>query len=145
MRITICGSMRFAKEMLDIKSKLEKLGYKIFLPNEVEKFVENSDLKNDFKYISNGNFMDKHFNLIKNSDAILVLNYPKKGINGYIGGSTLMEIAIAKYLGKKIFVLNELPNEKDLSYAFEVKITKPVILYNDIRNISSSLKGDSKV
>jgi len=40
-----------------------------------------------------------------------------------------------KHLGRKIFLLHPLPSEKELSYAFEVRLTNPVILDGDISEI----------
>ena len=135
MKITICGSMYFAKEMIDIKSKLEKLGHEVLLPDDSEKFIGNAELNADFEFINGGGYMMGHFKKIEKSDAILVMNYEKKGINGYIGGSTLIETGIAYYLGKKIFIMNNLPSEDILSYVFEVKLTGPTIINQDLYKI----------
>jgi uncharacterized membrane protein (UPF0127 family) len=43
------------------------------------------------------------------SDAVLVLNYDRKGIKNYIGGNTLMEIGFAHVLNKKIYLMNPIP------------------------------------
>ena len=132
MKITICGSMYFAKEMIEAKAKLEKLDHEILLPDDSEKFIGNAELNADFDFISGGGYMMGHFKKIETSDAILVMNYEKKGIHGYIGGSTLIETGIAYYLGKKIFIMNDLPSEDTLSYIFEVKLTSPVIINNNL-------------
>ena len=42
---------------------------------------------------------------MQGADAVLVLNYDKKGIKNYIGGNTLMEIGFAHVLNQKIFLL----------------------------------------
>jgi hypothetical protein len=55
-----------------------------------------------------------------------ILNYDKKWISGYIGASVLMEIGIAYYLGKKIFLTN--PIDQSQWYALEVLLTNPIIL-----------------
>ncbi|MFA6047333.1 MAG: hypothetical protein WCV59_02180 [Parcubacteria group bacterium] len=52
---------------------------------------------------------------IENSHAVLILNHEKKGIDGYFGSNTLMELLIAFYLGKKIFLLNPI-DEKHPHY-----------------------------
>ena len=67
------------------------------------------------------------------SDAILVLNYDKKGIKNYIGGNTLMEIGFAHILNKKIFLLNPIP---DIDfYKSEIEATKPIILNGNLSNL----------
>lgn len=50
---------------------------------------------------------------IKKMDAVLVLNYDKqkdgKVYKNYIGGATFLEMYDAFRLGKKIFLMNEIP------------------------------------
>jgi hypothetical protein len=53
----------------------------------------------------------KHFEKIKLSDAILVLNYPTRKSPNYIGGSTFGEIAVAFSMGKRIFLANPIPRD----------------------------------
>jgi len=79
--------------------------------------------------------MDKCFDMIAESDGILVLNYPKNSISGYVGTSTLMEIGIARHLGKKIFILNDLPDYKEHRWTHEVRIMEPIILNNDLEKV----------
>lgn len=44
MKIMICGSMTFAKEMMDTKRKLEDLGHSVFVPSDIESHVKDPDL-----------------------------------------------------------------------------------------------------
>ena len=66
------------------------------------------------------------------SDAILVLNFDKKGIVNYIGGNTLMEIGFAHVNDKKVFLLNEVP---EVSYTDEILAMYDVILNGDLTKI----------
>ncbi len=59
----------------------------------------------------------EHFSKIEWSDAIVVVNREKNGIAGYIGGNTLMEMAVAFQLGKKIYLSDQVPQ---ISYAEEI-------------------------
>ena len=59
-----------------------------------------------------------HFEKIKWGDGILVANYEKRGIGGYVGGNTLIEIGMAFYLKKRIFILN--PISSEISYKQEI-------------------------
>ena len=124
--------MTFAKEMMGVKSKLEKLGYLISFPEDIEFHINNPDLIDDlasnYKHATEKNIMKKCFDLIAMSDGILVLNYAKNGIKGYVGTSSLMEIGLAYYLGKKIFLLNPLPDSSNYRWVHEVEIMQPVIL-----------------
>lgn len=138
IKITICGSMHFAKEMLEIQKALEAAGHIVCIPKTAKKCTSNPHLNVDFNFVLENDCMMDHFRKIEASEAILVVNNRRKGHDGYIGGSTLMEIAVAKYLGKIIFILNDLPPEDKISYIFEVKVTQPVILNGDLSKISLS-------
>ena len=88
--VTICGSMKFQKEMIDVASKLEK-EYGWCVIQCVYNLGENlSDKEME-------NIKKAHFQKIDISDAIFVLN-----IGGYIGESTKNEIEYAKKLNKEI-------------------------------------------
>ncbi len=53
--------------------------------------------------------MDVFNENLKNSDAILIMNYTKNNKENYIGTNSLMEIGMAFILNKKIFLLNPSP------------------------------------
>ena len=89
--ITICGSMRYSKEMMKIAEELElKEGYAVI------QCVYNIDGQ---RYEGvNASILDKiHRKKIDISDAIYVVN-----IDGYIGNSTKNEIEYAKNNGKEV-------------------------------------------
>lgn len=94
--ITICGSMKFKKEMIDIATKLELKGYVVI---QCVYFADDRELTEDeLKLLS-----QLHYKKIEISDAIYVVN-----INGYIGESTKQEILYAKTLNKEILSLEPL-------------------------------------
>ena len=131
--------MVFAKEMLEIQKLLEELGHEAIVPLDTHDCIKNPELNSDLEWGQNLNIDKDHFNKIESSDAILVLNYPKNNINGYIGGSSLMEIAVARHLDKKIFILHDLPNENEIRYALEIKVARPIILNGDILKINNHI------
>lgn len=147
MKITICGSIAFLNEMIEKKRELEKLGHKVDMPPlEVENGEGNLIPVGDYYKIrkkttgSEGWVWDrkkwamkKHFNKVVWSDAILVLNYDKKGVKGYVGGNTLLEMGLALHLGKKIYMINPIP---ELSYKEEILGMSPVILKGNLRGIA---------
>jgi len=49
-------------------------------------------------------------NVIGETDAVLVLNFEKDGVENYIGGGTFLEMYDAFRLGKKIFLFNAIPD-----------------------------------
>ena len=137
MKIFICGSMYFAREMLQAKKKLAEKGHMAEVPCDTQEFVDNPHLTADsheenYKWCINNDIIRKSFNSIAESGAILVLNYPKNDIDGYIGTSTLMEIGLAYYLNKKIFLLYPPPPVKEAKSSHEILIMQPVILNGDL-------------
>ena len=131
--------MHFAKEMLAVQEQLEELGHEAIVPLDTHDCVKDPSLNSNLEWGQNLNIDKDHFNKIESSDAILVLNYPKNNIAGYIGGSSLMEIAVARHLDKKIFILHELPSEDEIRYALEIKVARPIILSGDISKINNHI------
>lgn len=88
--ITICGSMRFEKQMIKIARDLEFEGYCVIqCVYNIEKTQENQSQL--FR------LAEAHYKKIEISDAIYVVN-----IGGYIGESCKKEIEYAKSLNKQI-------------------------------------------
>lgn len=99
--ITVCGSLRFVKEMMEITEKMELQGNCMLVPI----YNPNKSSKDDFTE-EEALILDKmHKERIKLSDAILIVN-----VNGYIGSSTKSEIDFAKSLNKEIIYYTDLIN-----------------------------------
>lgn len=75
-----------------------------------------------------------HFDKVAEGDAILVVNDAKHGVDGYIGPNVLMEMALAFYQRKPIFILNDLPLNSP--FEEELKGMMPVVLKGDVKNLS---------
>lgn len=89
--VTICGSMRFAKQMQEIAYELgTKFGYCVIQPlySCGSKEIKEEELEKLVK---------AHYKKIDISDAIYVVN-----VGGYIGKSTSEEIEYAKKHNKEI-------------------------------------------
>ena len=142
MKITICGSVNFAKEMLRIAKELEAKGHEVVIPASINRLgivdsKEADALKNDReKYIKEikPGLTKEHFNKILDGDAILVVNIDKKGIKNYIGGATFSEIMLAFHGDKKIFYLNPVPEEPK-TFVDELETVSPIILNGDLEKI----------
>jgi hypothetical protein len=78
-------------------------------------------------------FIKAHFRKIEQSDAILILNYEKCGIANYIGGNTFLEMGLAFWLGKKIVLLNPIP---DMEYRTEMHAMQPIVLGGDVSTLT---------
>lgn len=97
--ITVCGSLKFYKEMMEITEIMELQGncmlVPIYNPNRPNKdtFTEEEAL-----------MLDKmHKEKIKLADAILVVN-----VDGYIGNSTRNEINYVRSLNKEIIYYTDM-------------------------------------
>jgi len=146
MKITICGSIAFLDKMIEVKEKLEKMNYKVDMPPlKVEDGQGNLISATEYYKIrrkitgSEGWVwerkkwaMKKHLDKVASSDAILVLNYDKNNIKGYVGANTLLEMGLAFHLGKKIFMINPIP---ELSYKEELLGMKPIVINGDLNLI----------
>lgn len=142
MKITICGSIKFAKELVEIYRELEKLGHQPLMAQgmfdiangtaeqlvDKENGMENSEIKKKYGVIK------WWHNCIKSGDAILVCNFDKNGIKNYIGGNTLMEIGFAYVNDKKIFLFNPIP--EDVPYVDEIKAMADTVINGDLTKIS---------
>lgn len=95
--ITICGSMRYKKEMMKVTEELALKGYCILTP--MYQVTSNIEINEKQKEL----LKKEHFKRIEISDAILVLN-----IDNYIGESTKLEIDYAKKLNKEILYYTDL-------------------------------------
>lgn len=132
MKIAICGSMAFAKEMLDIKNALEKSGHFVTVPTNTDLYARKEiKVEDKWKKIKL-DVIKKYFEKIKENDAVLIINKDKNGIKNYVGGNSLIEIAFAHVLDKKIFLLNEVP---EMNYKDEILAMKPIIIHTDINKI----------
>ena len=97
--ITVCGSLKFVKEMMEITEEMELQGNCMLVPI----YNPSKPSKDDFTE-EQALMLDKmHKERIKLSDAILVIN-----VNGYIGSSTKREIEFAKSLNKEIIYYTDL-------------------------------------
>ncbi len=137
MKITICGSMKFHEEMRDVKKQLETAGHTVFVPKSIELmdtigYVHPEDDEERITAKIEHDFIREHFRRIEQADAILVLNYDKKGIKDYIGGNTFLEMGLAFWLGKKIYLLNPVP---DMDYLTEMHAMQPTVLGGDLTKL----------
>jgi hypothetical protein len=146
MKITICGSIAFYKEMEEITGRLIKIGHEIKLPpsrftddngqsisaSQYYQIRKASSSNEGWIWDRKEEAMKLHFDKVAWSDAVLVLNYDKNNIAGYVGANTLMEMGLAMHLGKKIYLLNNIP---EISYKEEILGMKPVIISGDLSRI----------
>ena len=95
--VTLCGSLKFQKEMMEIAERVSLEGYCVLTP--VYKVLNSAEKSKDQML----RLKEEHFKRIELSDTILVVN-----VNNYIGDSTNLEIDYARKLGKKIIYYTDL-------------------------------------
>lgn len=146
MNICICGSLHFFEQMEEAKLSLEELGHEVKMPPKfaddmrggqmgaAERWQASKDAGEEETWVwdMKESAMQKHFEKVAWSDAVLIINEEKKGVSGYIGANTLLEMGLAFYLRKQIFLLNQVP---ELDYKDEILGMRPVIISRDLSKI----------
>ena len=126
-KICLCSSRKFFDKLWCVKKDLEKIGYGVLVPsmkNIQDEFITEQRGEYEFAKI-HYDLIRKHFKKIDESDAVLVCNYDKNGIEGYIGGNTLLEMGKAFDKEIPIFLLNKIPQ---IDYRAEILAMRPIIL-----------------
>jgi hypothetical protein len=129
--------MSFASEILEIKRTLERAGHTVLIPDGAADYLGGQANKTERaegarrKIVRD--LIRQHHAYIESSDAILVLNYDKKGIKNYIGGNAFLEMGFAFILGKPMFMLHEGPDIDMIKE--EIVAMQPIILDGDISRI----------
>jgi len=147
MKITLCGSVAFYEEMLQVKDQLEAMGHEIKLPPILIK-DDKDNLISVQKYYAlrkaetnptswiwdrKTEAIKEHFGKVEWADAILVTNHAKNGIDGYVGANTLIEMGLAFHLNKKIFLLNQMP---EMGCTEEIRGMKPEVIEGDLSKLN---------
>lgn len=119
------------------------MGYTALIPHNAQQMKDSGNydashyrtwLQDDKDYHKKTDLMRRHFNEIDKADAILVVNYEKHGRTGYIGGNVLIEMALAFYLKKPIYLLNT--PDPECPYLEEILGMGSIVLNKDLRKIA---------
>jgi hypothetical protein len=135
MKIFIACSKYFYDKIIPIKEFLESLGHDVILPNSFEEPFAEERMKqvSDEEHVKwKCDMMKRHEVTLRGLDAILVLNFEKKGIPNYIGGATFMEIIKAWEYDCKIFFYNPLPA---CSFTDELKGMSPIVISGNLEMV----------
>lgn len=143
MKIVICASVMFSYEIKEYADKLIKMGHSVEMPFTTKKILNGELTLEEYKKEKERNgdgafrkvkedLIKRYYKLIKDGDAILVINLDKNGIRNYIGGNVFLEMGFAYCLDKKIYLLNEIP---DMNYTDEIKAMQPIIIYGSLLKI----------
>ena len=114
MKIIICGSISAAAEILEIKKRLEQMGNEVEIPHGVKnkEFWDRTELPSQEKAEDKvkHDLIRGYYEKIKDYDCVLVVNPEKRGVMGYIGGNTLIEMAFGHVLNKNCIASTHCPN-----------------------------------
>ena len=138
MLITICASASFYEHVVGIAEELENSGHEVLLPKTAEFMRKNNNYEpssvktwlKDGDYSKVTELINTHYKKIEQSGAVLIVNDQKEDKRGYIGPNVTMEMGLAFYLGKRIFILN--PVELDNPVSDEVRGVGAVFINGDL-------------
>jgi len=102
--------MSVLPRMKEIRENLESRGIAIEMPS-LDEPTDYSSMPENERTPHKTEMIRRHLVRIKNSDAILVVNENAKGIEGYIGANSFLEMGFAFVLGKRILLLNSIPDQ----------------------------------
>ncbi|HRF28664.1 MAG TPA: hypothetical protein PL051_03440 [Candidatus Saccharibacteria bacterium] len=138
MKLVLCSSVAFYEHVCKIADELQATGnYSIVIPKSARAMREAKDFTvnktwfgNPDDYDKKADYMRTHFDEISAGDAILVVNDEKHGKANYIGANVLLEMSLAWYQHKPIYLLNALPS--DSPFEEEIKGMMPVVLHGNL-------------
>ena len=114
---------------------LEAAGHEVLTPVDTKEFDyegandrERADLKRDRDLIRT------HYEKIKISDAILVLNEDLPGRPNYIGGNSFLEMGFAHVLDIPIFLMQTVPQSP---YRSEMLAMDPIVIHGDLLRVGA--------
>jgi polysaccharide deacetylase 2 family uncharacterized protein YibQ len=142
MKIAICASLDFTNEVKEIAKKLSENGHEVIIPVTSEMILNNKvtleQIKKEkesgeiYKRMINQDSIKRYCKIIEKAEAILVLNFDKKGIKNYIGGNVFLEMGFAHIIDKKIFLLNDVP---EMFYKDEIMAMQPIVINGNFNKI----------
>lgn len=144
--ITICASVAFYQQVIEVQATLEAQGHTVLIPATAEKMKQSGDFnvshnktwfENAEDYDHKTALMRGHFGEIEKGNSVLVLNYEKHGVQNYIGGNVLIEMGIAFFLNKPLYILNDIPTES--SFVEEIIGMNPTVLHGDLSQLNIQL------
>jgi len=142
MHLFIAGSLTFAKELLALQRFYHQHGHQAMVCDDCPLFAAEPDRKLSFdEQLREGirkDVLREGFEKIRQADLLLVANYEKRGIQGYIGPSVLMEMGVQYADRKPMAVLFE--PLKEQPSGLEIYLMQPTILYGNPEQLLFHLK-----
>lgn len=105
MKIAICGSMSFIDRMEAVAAELRPHVEMVFTPAREEQGLDWSALPIEAAVERKRAYLFGYLERIRASDRVLIANFDKHGIEGYVGPNTLVEAAFAHATGREVAFL----------------------------------------
>ena len=129
MKILIHASLDFKQAMIDAKKYTEENSHHHIMLPELTRYQDIRDVQGDdetFTRIKN-RLTKENFKNVEYCDVLFILNYSHRGIENYVGGNSFMEMVIAFFLKKPIYLLHEIP--EDMTITEEIKSLYPTVVH----------------
>jgi len=139
LKILIHASLDFKQAMIDAQKYIESNSmHKVVLP-ELTRYQDIRDVQGDDETFTNikNRLTKENFKNVESSDILLILNYSHRGIKNYIGGNSFMEMVVASFLNKPIYLLNDIP--ENMTFTEEIKALYPMVV-KDLTNFLNIVK-----
>lgn len=111
MKISICGSMAFVDQFEALADELRAEGFRVCTPVREEAGARWDEMAPDQAVALKAAYVSGYLEEIRSSDLVLMANYPKGDVAGYVGANSLIEAAFGFALGKSVAFLFE-PGEQ---------------------------------
>ena len=135
-KVIICCSISAADEVLSIKTALEERGFEVEIPEGVKHLNEwessNAGVSEKAERKIKNDLIRGYYEKMKECDIVLIVNPEKKGIPGYIGGNTFIEMAFAHILNKPLYAYYQIP---EMPYTAEILAMQPITLNGDLSRL----------
>ena len=123
--------MSVLPRIMEVRDILESRGIAVEMPS-LDEPADYSSMPESERTPHKTEMIRRHLARIRSSDAILVVNEDAKGIEGYIGANSFLEMGFAFVLEKPILLLNEVPNQPNKD---ELLGLNPIELKGDLDSI----------
>jgi hypothetical protein len=139
--IVICFDRDFTSHYVKEKLTLNSLNYNaisIYTDSQLSGkrgIIDKSDTS-IYSFERRGNILlSDCFEFVKKSNSLLILNYEKNNIKGYVDSFSFLNMVFASILSKKVVTLNNVMN--NVAYYPEISLIKTISLKGNIKNISN--------
>lgn len=136
--VLISGSMSLSEQWLKVADELSEMGLKVDHPIAEEGGFDWNNASDEAIAVEKKKYIDHHLKKILGSRAILLFNAEKKGMPGYIGPNSFLEMGVAYALGVPVY-LYEKPNPEQDHY-YEVIGLMPTVIDHDLGRLASEVK-----